>query len=177
MPLYEYKGVRPRVGRDAFIAPNATVIGDVVLGDQASVWFGAVVRGDVMPIVIGARTNIQDGSVVHVTTDKAATHVGDDVTVGHMVLLHGCTVGSRVLVGMGSVVLDGAVVEDDSIVGAGSLVTPGTRVPSGFLALGRPARVVRPLTAEDRDWIRYAGVAYLDEGRIYRSADVKLVEG
>ncbi len=177
MALYEYLGVRPRVGRDVYIAPAATVIGDVTLGDEASLWFGTVVRGDVMPIVIGARTNIQDGSVVHVTTGKAMTTVGDDVTVGHMVLLHGCTVGSRVLVGMGSVLLDGAVIEDDTIVGAGSLVTPGTRIPAGSLALGRPAKVVRSLTDGDRAWIRDSGLAYLDAGRTYRSGAVRCLDG
>jgi len=176
MPLYEYMGSRPSLGRDIFIAPNATVIGDVTLGDESSVWFGTVIRGDVMPIVIGARTNIQDGSVIHVTTDRARTVVGDDVTVGHMVLLHGCTVGNRVLVGMGSVVLDGAVIEDDAIVGAGSLVTPGSRIPSGSLAMGRPAKVVRSLTDEDRAWIHGAGLAYQESSRVFRSSAVKLIE-
>src|SRR5580704_10947193 len=98
MALYEHKGIRPRLGKDVFIAPSATVIGDVVLGDESSVWFCTVLRGDVFPIRIGARTNIQDGSVVHVTGGKAKTTVGDDVTVGHMALLHGCTIGNRVLV-------------------------------------------------------------------------------
>jgi len=176
MPLYEYLGVRPTLGRDVYVAPSASVIGDVTLGDGASVWFGTVLRGDVMPIVIGARTNIQDGSVVHVTGGRARTHVGDDVTVGHMVLLHGCTVGSRVLVGMGSVLLDECVIEDDVFVGAGSLVTPGTRIPSGSLAMGRPAKVVRALTELDREWIRGAGLAYEESSRIFRSDAVRLLE-
>jgi carbonic anhydrase/acetyltransferase-like protein (isoleucine patch superfamily) len=173
MPLYEYMGLRPAIGRNVYLAPTAVVIGDVTLGEGSSVWFGTVVRGDVMPIVIGARTNLQDGSVIHVTGGQTSTTVGDDVTVGHMVLLHGCTVGNRVLVGMGSVVLDGAVIEDDAVVGAGSLVTPGTRIPSGSLAMGRPAKVVRAMTDADRAWVRAAGLAYQEASRLYDSAQVR----
>jgi len=177
MSLYEYLGLSPRLGRGVFVAPTASVIGDVVLGDESSVWFNTVIRGDLMPIRIGARTNIQDGCVIHVTGGKAKTSIGDDVTVGHMVLVHGCTVGSRVLVGMGSVLLDGSVVEDDAVVGAGSLVTPGTRIPSGSLALGRPARVVRPLTDADRAWIRDAGSIYVDSARTFLSSAVRRIDG
>jgi gamma-carbonic anhydrase len=176
MPLYEYLATRPRLGRDVYIAPNATVIGDVVLGDESSVWFGAVIRGDVMPIRFGKRTNLQDGSVVHVTGGTASTTVGDDVTVGHMVLLHGCTVGNRVLVGMGSVLLDGSVIEDDAIVAAGSLVSPGTRIPQGALAMGRPARVVRQLKDSDRDWVREAGRLYVEYARTFASAGVRRID-
>src|ERR1700733_5665382 len=103
MPLYEHQGRRPVLGPDVFVAPNATIIGDVVLGEASSVWFGPVIRGDVFPIRFGARTNVQDGTVVHVTGGHAATTVGDDVTIGHLVLLHGCTVGSGCLIGMGSI--------------------------------------------------------------------------
>jgi carbonic anhydrase/acetyltransferase-like protein (isoleucine patch superfamily) len=169
MPLYELQGRSPKLGRDVYVAANATVIGDVALGDEASVWFGTVLRGDMMPIVIGARTNLQDGSVVHVTTGRAMTVVGDDVTVGHRVLLHGCTIGNRVLIGMGSTLLDGSVVEDDAILGAGSLLTPGARVPSGCLALGRPARVIRPLNDSDHARIREGRDAYVEAGRLYAS--------
>jgi carbonic anhydrase/acetyltransferase-like protein (isoleucine patch superfamily) len=176
MPLFEYLGLRPKLGRDVYLAPNATVIGDVTLGDESSVWFGAVLRGDLMPICIGARTNIQDGSVVHVTGGKTTTTVGDDVTVGHLVLLHGCTIGHRVLVGMGSVLLDGSVVEDDAVVGAGSLVTPGMRIPSGSLAVGRPAKVMRSLTDADREWIRESGRVYVESGRTYRSSAVRRID-
>jgi gamma-carbonic anhydrase len=176
MPLYEYKSMRPRLGRGVFIAPNATVIGDVELGDESSVWFGAVLRGDVMPIRFGKRTNVQDGSVVHVTGGKASTTIGDDVTVGHMVLLHGCTVGSRVLVGMGSVLLDGSVVEDDAIVAAGSLVSPGTRIPARSLAMGRPARVVRALKDSDLEWVREAGRLYVEYAQTFASADVRRID-
>jgi gamma-carbonic anhydrase len=176
MPVYELQGLAPRLGHGVFVAPNATVVGDVTIGDDSGLWFGAVLRGDVMPIVIGARTNIQDGSVIHGTGGKARTTVGDDVTVGHMVLLHGCTVGSRVLVGMGSVLLDGSTVEDDAIVGAGSLVTPGTRIPSGKLAMGRPARVARDLTDEDRFWIREAGRIYVEAAATYLSSALRRID-
>ena len=158
-----------------YLAPNATVIGDVVLGEGASVWFGAVVRGDVMPIRIGARSNIQDNAVVHVTAGKARTTIGDDVTVGHLAMLHGCTIGSRVLVGMSSVILDGAVIAEDCVVAAGSLVSPGTNIPPGSLAMGRPAKVARALKAEDFAWIKASGEAYLQYARTYR-AEVELIE-
>lgn len=176
MALYEYKGVRPRVGRGVFVAPGATVIGDVELGDEASVWFGVVIRGDVMPIRFGARTNIQDNSVVHVTGGKAQTTVGDDVTIGHMALLHGCTVGNGVLVGMGSILLDGSVIGDEAIVGAGSLVSPGTRVPPRSLVMGRPARVVRLVTDEDLAWVREAARLYVEYARTFASAEVRLID-
>jgi carbonic anhydrase/acetyltransferase-like protein (isoleucine patch superfamily) len=175
MPVYEHKGIRPRLGRDVFIAPNATVIGDVELGDEASVWFGAVIRGDVFPIRFGARTNVQDGSVVHVTGGRAATAVGDDVTIGHMVLLHGCTVGSRCLIGMGSILLDGAVIGDECLVAAGSLVAPRTVIPPRSMVMGRPAKVVRPLAEDDLAMVREAGALYVGYAQTFRSDSVKLV--
>jgi carbonic anhydrase/acetyltransferase-like protein (isoleucine patch superfamily) len=168
MTLYVHKGNTPRLGKDAFVAPNATVIGDVVLGDEASVWFGAVLRGDVMPIRVGARTNIQDNAVVHVTGGKASTTIGDDVTVGHLALVHGCTIGSRCLVGMGSIVLDGAIVEDECFIGAGALVAPGARIPSRSLVLGRPGKVVRTLGEADLEQIREASRLYVQYARDFR---------
>jgi carbonic anhydrase/acetyltransferase-like protein (isoleucine patch superfamily) len=176
MPLYEYKGARPILGQGVFIAPGATVIGDVVLGDESSVWFGAVIRGDVMPIRFGQRTNVQDGSVVHVTSGKAKTTVGNDVTIGHMALLHGCTIGDRVLVGMGSLLLDGSIVEDEAIVAAGALVSPGTRIPCRSLAMGRPARVVRALTDSDLAWVRESARAYVEYSRTFLSAAVRRID-
>jgi len=165
MPIYTYGDVVPRLGPDVYLAPNATVIGDVVLGAAASIWFGAVLRGDVGWIRIGARTNIQDNAVVHVTNGKANTTIGDDVTVGHLAMLHGCTIGSRCLIGMSSVVLDGAVIEDDCYLAAGSLVTPGTRVPTRTLSLGRPARVVRQLDEADLAQIAEASALYVQYAR------------
>jgi gamma-carbonic anhydrase len=174
MPIYSHKGVTPRLGHGVYIAPNATVIGDVTLGDEASVWFGAVLRGDVFPIRIGARTNVQDNAVVHVTGGISATTLGDDVTVGHLALLHGCTVGDRCLVGMGSIVLDGAIVEDECLIAAGALVPPGMRVTRRSLMVGRPARKARSLDDADLENIRNAGAVYVQYARDF-TTDVKLV--
>ena len=169
MPLYALKGVRPKIHPDAWIAPNATIIGDVEIGEGSSVWFGAVLRGDVMPIRIGARSNIQDNAVVHVTGGRASTTIGDDVTVGHSAIIHGCAVGNRCLIGMGSIVLDNALIEDEVLVGAGSLVSPGARIASRSLALGRPAKRVRVM--EDADLIEIAGASalYVQYARDFRS--------
>jgi carbonic anhydrase/acetyltransferase-like protein (isoleucine patch superfamily) len=176
MPLYEHKGVRPTLGRGVFVAPNATVIGDVHLGDESSVWFGAVLRGDVFPIRFGARTNVQDGSVVHVTGGQAATTVGDDVTIGHMVLLHGCTIGSGSLIGMGSIVLDGAEIGEECLLGAGSLVVPRTKIPPRSMILGRPAKAVRQLGAADLAMVREAGRLYVEYARTFLSDAVKRID-
>jgi carbonic anhydrase/acetyltransferase-like protein (isoleucine patch superfamily) len=167
MPLYPHKGISPRIASDVFIAPNATVIGDVLVGQSSSVWFGAVLRGDVFPIRIGARTNIQDNAVVHVTGGLASTTIGDDVTVGHLALVHGCTIGSRCLIGMGSIVLDGAVVEDECFIAAGALVPPRMRVPTGSLVVGRPGRVVRKLGDLDLAQVREASALYVQYAREY----------
>ena len=168
MPLYELDRTAPTLGRDVFVADGARVIGDVELGDEASVWFGAVVRGDYMPIRVGARTNIQDNAVLHITAGDAATTLGDDVTIGHAAIIHGCTIESRCLIGMGSIVLDGAVVGEESFVAAGSLVTPGTIIPKRSFVMGRPAKVVR--TASDRDIavVREAAARYVDYAREFR---------
>lgn len=165
--MYSLKGITPTLGRGVFVAPTASVIADVVLGDESTVWFGTVLRGDVFPIRIGSRTNVQDNAVVHVTGGKASTTIGDDVTIGHLTLVHGCTIGSRCLIGMGSVLLDEAVIEDDCLVAAGSLVPPRMRIPRGSLAMGRPAKVVRALTAADYEHIREAGALYVGYGRDY----------
>jgi gamma-carbonic anhydrase len=175
MPIYEHKGTRPTLGRDVFIAPNATVIGDVHLGDESSVWFSAVIRGDVFPIRFGARTNVQDGSVVHVTGGQAATTVGDDVTIGHMVLLHGCTVGNRCLIGMGSILLDGSEIGEECLVAAGSLIAPRTKIPPRSMVMGRPGKAVRTLSERDLAMVREAGVLYVEYARTFRSDAVKLV--
>ena len=158
---YSHHGVQPQFGHAVFVAPGAVVIGDVVLGDDASVWFGTVVRGDVNFIRLGARTNLQDGSVVHVTRDKHPTILGADVTVGHQVVLHGCTVGDRCLVGMGSRLLDGVTLEDECLVAAGSLVPPGFHAPSGSLVVGSPAKIRRTLTREERDGLRQMAANYV----------------
>lgn len=165
MTVFAFKGMTPTFGREVWVAPTGVVIGDVVLGDEASVWFGAVVRGDGYPIRIGARTNIQDNAVVHITGGKNATVIGDDVTVGHAAIVHGCTVGSRCLVGMGAILLDGAIVEDECLIGAGALVPPGMKVPARSLVLGRPAKPVRVLTDSDISSIRESASAYVKNAR------------
>jgi carbonic anhydrase/acetyltransferase-like protein (isoleucine patch superfamily) len=175
MALYEHKGVRPTLGRGVYVAPNAAVIGDVVLGDEASVWFGVTIRGDHFPIRIGARTNVQDGSVVHITGGKSATTVGDDVTIGHLVVVHGCTIGHRCLVGMGSVVLDDAEIGEDSFVAAGSLVVPRSKFPPRSMIVGRPAKVVREVREAELTQIRDAARIYVENARTFLSDAVKLV--
>ncbi len=169
MPLYRFKGQSPTLGADVFVAENATVIGDVHLGDEASVWFGVVVRGDYFPIRIGARTNVQDNAVLHITRDLAATTLGDDVTVGHSAIIHGCTVGHRCLIGMGSVVLDGAVIGDDSFVAAGSLVTPRKVFPPRSFIRGRPATLARPVNDEELAWISASAASYVAYARDFRA--------
>jgi carbonic anhydrase/acetyltransferase-like protein (isoleucine patch superfamily) len=138
-------GHTPRIPATAFIAPTAIVLGDVVLGEESSIWYGAVLRGDVGAIRIGRRSNIQDGSVLHLTRGGPPIQVGDEVTVGHRVILHGATVGDRCLVGMGSVLLDGCVIGEESLVGAGSVVLEGTRVPPRSFLAGVPARIKGPI--------------------------------
>jgi len=167
-----FRNVHPQIDASVYVAPNATVIGDVAIGAASSVWFQAVVRGDVFPIRIGARTNLQDAAVVHVVGGKRATTIGDDVTVGHAAIVHGCTVGNRVLIGMGAIVLDAAVIGDDCLVGAGALVTPGTVVPAGSLVLGNPARVVRPLNDEERAHLVRSAADYAGYAAEYRAAGI-----
>jgi len=159
--LHPFKGISPQLGRDVFIVDSAEVIGDVQIGERSSLWFNVVVRGDVNFIRIGQRTNIQDGSVVHVTHKKHPTVIGDDVTIGHNVTLHGCRVGHRCLIGMGAVIMDAAIVEDDAMVAAGALVTPGTVVKSGSLYAGSPARLKRQLTAEEITGLKQSAENYL----------------
>ncbi|MCO5114720.1 MAG: gamma carbonic anhydrase family protein [Bdellovibrionaceae bacterium] len=143
------KGKSPQIAEDAFVAETADIIGAVSIGSQSSVWYRAVLRGDVAPITIGQRSNIQDGSVIHGSYNKSETIVEDDVTVGHGVILHGCHIQSHVLVGMGSVVMDNAIIPKNCIVGAGSLVTEGARYEEGSLIIGRPAKIVRKLTEKE----------------------------
>ncbi|MBX3185473.1 MAG: gamma carbonic anhydrase family protein [Labilithrix sp.] len=165
MTVYDLGDKRPVLSEGVFVAPNASVIGDVVVGASSSLWFGVVVRGDVFPIRIGARTNIQDNAVVHVTGGKASTTIGDDVTVGHLALVHGCTIGDRCLIGMGSIVLDGARIDDDCFIAAGSLVPPRMHVPARSVVMGRPGKVVREVTEADLVQIREAAALYVGYAR------------
>jgi len=149
----------PRLGRDVYIARGATVVGDVTLGDRASVWYGAVLRGDINRIVVGEGSNIQDNAVVHLADDYGAL-IGRHVTVGHSAIVHACTIGDEVLVGMGATVLDGAEVGEQCIIGARALVTQRTKIPPGSMVLGSPAKVVRPLTPEERAGLKYWAEKY-----------------
>jgi carbonic anhydrase/acetyltransferase-like protein (isoleucine patch superfamily) len=163
MPIYSYRGRSPRLGQRVFLAPSAELAGDLVVGDDCSFWFHTAARGDVHWIRIGDRTNVQDGTVLHVTHERFPLRIGSDVVIGHSCMIHGCTLEDGCLIGIGARVLDGAVVEAGAQVAAGALVPPGFRVPAGHLALGLPARVVRPLSVEERESIgeiaaRYVGV-------------------
>jgi carbonic anhydrase/acetyltransferase-like protein (isoleucine patch superfamily) len=162
-----YQGIKPTIPDSCFIEETAVVIGDVVMGDDCSVWFHAVVRGDVYYIRIGTRTNIQDLCMLHVTHDTHPLIVGNEVTVGHHVVLHGCTIKDRVLVGMGAIIMDGAVIGEDSVVGAGALVTEGTIVPPKSLMLGSPAKVKRPVTDKELAWIKESADNYVSYARTY----------
>ena len=167
--LHRFKGTLPQLGRDCFLVASAEVIGDVEIGDQSSLWFNVVVRGDVNSIRIGSRTNVQDGTVIHVTHKQYATWIGDDVTIGHNVTLHGCRIGHSCLIGMGAVVMDGAVVADDAMIAAGSLVSPGTKVPSGTLYAGMPARFKRALQQSEIVGLKKSAENYLNYVEAYRS--------
>ena len=169
MTVLGHRGLTPRVHPSCFVDDSVQLIGDVEVGEQSSLWFNTVVRGDVHHIRIGKRTNIQDLCVVHVSAGTHATWVGDDVTVGHRVVLHGCEVADRVLVGMGSILLDGVVIEPDCLIGAGSLVSPGTRIPAGSLALGSPARVKRPLSETERAFLKESAAHYVGYAAQYLS--------
>lgn len=167
MGIRSFQNKVPSQGERVFIDPASTVIGDVALGDDSSVWPGAVVRGDMHRIVIGARTSVQDNAVLHITHDSAFNPggfpltLGDDVTVGHQAMLHGCTIGDRVMIGMQTMIMDGAVVESDVMLAAGSLVSPGKRLASGWLYRGRPARPVRELTAKEIEFLPYVAGNYV----------------
>lgn len=167
MSIRNYKGIIPQCGSRVFIDASAVVIGDVHLAEDCSVWPQTVIRGDMQQIRIGARTSVQDGSVLHITHASSYNPagypltVGEDVTIGHKVLLHGCSIGSRVLVGMGSIVMDGARIDDDVVLGAGSLVAPGKHLHSGYLYMGSPAQKIRTLTAEEMSFFSYTAANYV----------------
>ena len=165
--IRSFQGTRPTIAQTAYIEDTAVIIGDVVIGEQASVWFHTVVRGDVHYIRVGDRTNVQDLCMLHVTHDTHPLVIGHDVTIGHRVVLHGCTVKDRVLIGMGAVIMDGAVIGEDSVVGAGALVTEGTIVPPRSLILGSPAKVKRPVTEKELAWIRESAENYIRYARQY----------
>jgi carbonic anhydrase/acetyltransferase-like protein (isoleucine patch superfamily) len=167
--LLPFDGKLPELGLDAFVAPNAVLIGDVVLGEAASVWFGCVLRADVGRIRIGARTNVQDLACAHMTGGVSHLQVGADVTIGHGAILHGATIEDECLVGMGAIVLDNAVVGRGSVVGAGALVPPRMVIPPGSLVLGNPGKVIRPVSEAERALGKAGADHYVDSARTYRA--------
>lgn len=174
MPLYELDGLRPRLAPDAWVAPGATLIGDVHLAEQASIWFGATLRGDNTPILVGARSNVQDGATAH-SDPGAPLTIGADCTIGHNAILHGCVLEDGVLIGMGAIVLNRAVIGAGSIVGAGALVTEGKAFPPGSLIVGSPARVARPLDAAAQATLLASAAHYVANARRY-AAGLKLMD-
>ena len=166
MPLYQLGGHQPHIAPDAWVAPSADLIGEVHLAEQASIWFGAVIRADNTPIHVGARTNVQDGAMLHSDPGAPCT-LGDDVTVGHHAILHGCTIGDRTLIGMGATILNRAVIGEDCLVGAGALVTEGKTFPSGHLIVGSPARAIRPLDDAQKAMLKASAALYAAKQRDY----------
>jgi carbonic anhydrase/acetyltransferase-like protein (isoleucine patch superfamily) len=163
--LYEYRGTRPRLGKDVFLAPGVIVLGDVEIGDGTNLWFYTVARGDVYPIRIGHTTNIQDHCMLHVTGGRFPLTIGNHVIVGHRAVLHGCTVHDHALVGIGALVLDGAVVEEGAWVAAGAVVIPGSVIPANKLVVGIPARPVRELTDQEKAFHVANSASYLEYGK------------
>ncbi len=159
--MIQLNGHKPIIGENTFIAPSADLIGQIKIGKESSIWFQCVLRGDVCPIEIGDYTNIQDGTVIHGTYQKHDVKIGNSVTVGHKVMLHGCQIGDEAFIGMGSILLDGSVMEPRSFLGAGSLLTEGSVAESGWLYLGRPAKKIRPLKEEELKFLRQSASNYL----------------
>lgn len=167
--IYPFKKIWPKIHETAFIAPSADIIGDVVIGEYSSVWFQVVIRGDVNDIRIGNRTNIQDHSMLHVTRKTSPLRIGDEVTIGHRVMVHGCTVGDRILIGMGAILMDDCVIGDDCIIGAGALVTKGFQVPAGSVVFGSPSKVIRPINEQERAFLKKSAENYVGDAHEYYS--------
>ncbi len=168
MGIITYRGITPKIDPSVFIADGVHIIGDVEIGKDCSVWFNTVIRGDVNFIRIGERTNIQDNTVVHVTNKKYPTHIGSNVTIGHSAVIHACTIGDYALIGMGAIVLDNAVVGRYCLVAAGAVVTMGMNIPEGMLVAGVPAKVVRPLTDDEKKFLAQSAQNYIDYVATYR---------
>ena len=162
MTIIAFNGTSPAIAADAFVAPGARIIGNVTIGAHASIWYNCVVRGDVGAITIGARTNIQDGSVVHVTGGKYNTVIGEDCLIGHLAMIHGCTLENHAFVGLGAIVMDGCVIETDAMLAAGAMLTPGKRIPAGQLWAGRPAVYLRDLKPDDIARNRAGAAGYVE---------------
>ena len=165
--IKEFDGFKPKIDESVFIAESADIIGDVVINKNSSVWYNVVIRGDEQSIRVGENTNIQDGCVIHTGWD-IPTEIGNNVTIGHKALIHGCKIGDNTLIGMGSIVLDNAEVGDYVLLGAGSLVPPGKKIPSGVLAMGSPAKVIRELTDAEKESIRKSAIDYIESGKKHK---------
>lgn len=158
--IVEYEGIKPNIHDSCFVAKSAEVIGNVNIGENTSIWYNCVLRGDENTIIIGKYTNIQDGTVIHISKENS-TEIGDYVTVGHKAIVHACKIGNNVLVGMGAIILDGVEIEDNVLIGAGSIVTPGKKITSGSLVLGSPAKIVRKLTSDEIEQLKQSAVDYV----------------
>lgn len=169
--ILPYQGTLPTIAPDVYVAPNATVIGDVVIGAGTSIWFNCVIRGDVHEIRIGERTNVQDGTIIHVTAGGNGTYIGSDITIGHGAILHACTLGDGCFIGMGAIVLDGAVVETGAMVAAGAVVTPGKRVKTGELWGGNPAKLLRELSEKDKGFFAVNAINYVALSQRYKTEE------
>ncbi len=165
--ILEHHGKIPLIGKNCFLAPNSTLIGEVSIGDSSSVWFGCVVRGDVNDIRIGERTNIQDLSMLHVSYKKANLQIGNDVTVGHHCVLHACKISDRVLIGMGSIIMDDVEIGEDCIIGAGTLLTEGTKIPPRSLVIGSPGKVKRSLSTDEITFVSHSALHYVKLSQSY----------
>ncbi len=171
MSLYKFQNYSPQIGSDCFIAPNAIIIGNVIMGDNVGVWFGTVIRGDVEKVTIGANTNIQDLSMLHVAEGYSLT-IGKNVTIGHKAIVHACTVGDNTLIGMGSTILDGAKIGKNSVVAAGAVVPPGKTYPDNCLIIGSPAKVKRNLSLEEKEQYGNHFKGYVDLKNIYLNKEI-----
>jgi gamma-carbonic anhydrase len=170
MSIHPFADTLPKVADSAFIAPGARVIGNVSIGEESSIWYNVVLRGDVESITIGARTNIQDNSVVHVTTRRWKTVIGDDVLVGHLAMVHGCTLENHSFVGLGAIVMDGCVIETNGMLAAGALLTPGKRIAAGELWAGRPAKFLRALSDKEIEINRAGCAGYVRLAKAHRDS-------
>ena len=168
--IKEFNNIQPQLGRNVYISENAAVIGDVTLGDEVNIWFGAVVRGDMHYIKIGSRSNVQDNAVVHVTAAVSSTNIGSGVTVGHGAIIHGCTIEDNCMIGMGAIIMDDAVIGAGSLVGAGALIPPNMKVPPKSLVVGMPGKIVREIRKDEYDMIIERPGEYIKLAAIYMNA-------
>jgi len=168
--ILPFEGAVPNIAESAFVAPGARIIGSVTIGEDCSIWYNCVLRGDVNAISVGARTNIQDGTIVHVTTARHQTDIGEDCLIGHLVMLHGCRLRDRAFVGLGAIVMDDCEIESDAMLAAGALLTPGKRIPSGQMWAGRPAKYVRDLTEREIAGTLIGAASYVRHGRAHADA-------